>query len=271
MSEIIILKSQNQKSEVKIENGELVSYQFGGEEVMHQKGSAGWENTDTEMFPVIGPTSANNNIITTKKGDSIQDQHGFLRELDYQLLIQTPVKAVFKKNYIANTKIKNSLFPKRSREEFVFWIFDFSFQKKFELTNDKLKISFELHSEKGMPFMLGYHPAFKLSGNKTEYCIIAGKKVTVQDVIDKGGPSFPFFDLEEISLIKKKGYNVKVKCSGFNNMMLWTEYDNMICIEPITHYPDLEKQKYSEKNLRIATGNEKFETEIIPFEPNKIL
>jgi len=39
----------------------------------------------------------------------------------------------------------------------------------------------------------------------------------------------------------------------------------MICIEPITHYPDLEKQQYSEKNLRISTGNEKFLTEIIPF------
>ena len=266
MNNIIILNSTDQNSIVKIEKGELISYQYHNEELMHQKGSPGWENTDTEMFPVIGPTSANSNVVSTKKGDSIQDQHGFLRELKYQLMEYSSVNSVYVKKYTANTKIRNDKFPKSSQEEFVFWTFDFSFKKTFELTNKSLKITFEITSDEGMPFMLGYHPAFKLSGDKTEYCLVADKKVTIQEVIDKGGPSFPFFDLEEISLIKEKGYNVKVKASGFKNMMLWTEFDNMICIEPITHYPDLEKQKYSEKNLRISTGNEKFTTEIIPFQ-----
>jgi len=265
MNDIIILKSTDQNSIVKIEKGELISYQYHKEELMHQKGSLGWENTDTEMFPVIGPTSANKNIVSTKKGDSIQDQHGFLRELDYQLIEHVSDKLVYVIKYKANTKIRNNRFPESSKEEFVFWPFDFAFKKTFELTNKSLKIVFEITSDEGMPFMLGYHPAFKLLGDKTEYCLVGSKKVTIQEVIDKGGPSFPFFDLEEISLIKEVGYNVKVKASGFKNMMLWTEFDNMICIEPITHYPDLEKQKYSEKNLRISTGSEIFFTEIIPF------
>ncbi len=265
MKDIIILKSPDQKAIVKIEKGELINYQFNKEELMHQKGSPGWENTDTEMFPVIGSTFANKNIVSTKKGNAIQDQHGFLRELNYQLLEHSSVKSVYVKNYKANTKIKNNRFPESSREEFVYWAFDFVFKKSFELSNKSLKITFELTSDEGMPFMLGYHPAFKLSGDKTEYCLVSGKNVSIQEVIDKGGPSFPFFDLEEISLIKEQGYNVKVKASGFENMMLWTEFNNMICIEPITQYPDLEKQKYSEKNLRISTGKEKFITEIIPF------
>ncbi len=265
MNDIIILKSADKNSIVNIEKGELISYQYHKEELMHQKGSPGWENTDTEMFPVIGPTSANKYIVSTEKGDCIQDQHGFLRFLNYKLVDQNHTRAVYEKTYKANTKIKNNLFPKSSNEDYVFWPFGFAFTKSFELTNDRLKIAFEIISDEGMPFMLGYHPAFKLSGDKTEYCLVADKKVTVQQVIDKGGPSFPFFDLEEISLIKEKGYNIRVKCGGFGNMMLWTEYDNMICIEPISHYPDLEKQQYSEKNLRISTGNEKFLTEIIPF------
>ena len=265
MKDINILKSPDQNAIVKIEKGELIGYQYDNEELMHQKGSPGWGNTDTEMFPVIGPTTANNNRISTKKGKGIQDQHGFLRELEYELMKNSENSAVYQKTYKANTKIKNSNFSNKSKEEFVFWPFDFSFQKHFELTNDKLTILFELNSEKGMPFMLGYHPAFKLSGNKNEYCLVAGKKITVQDVIDKGGPSFPFFDLEEISLIKEKGYHVKVKCRGFKNMMLWTEFDNMICIEPITQYPDVVNQKYSEKDLRISSGKDKFKIEIEPY------
>jgi len=266
MKDIIILKSKDQKSTVTIEKGELISYQFNMEELMHQKGSLGWENTDTEMFPIIGPTFANHNKVYTENGVCIQDQHGFLRELVYKILDSSENKAIYQKIYKGNTKIKNNQFPERSKEEFVFWTYDFTFKKSFEINNKSLKIHFEILSENGMPFMLGYHPAFKLSGNLTEYCMVNNKKITIQNVIDKGGPSFPFFDLDEISLIKEHGYSVKVKASGFKNIMLWTEVDNMICIEPITHYPDLEKQSYSKKNLRTSNGKELFTVEIIPFQ-----
>ena len=176
MNDIIILNSAGQNSTVKIEKGELISYQYQKEELMHQKGSLGWGNTDTEMFPVIGPTAANKNIVKTKNGDSIQDQHGFLRELNYQLIEHSSDKSVYVKKYKANTKIRNNRFPESSKEEFVFWTFDFVFIKTFELTNNSLKVTFELNSNEGMPFMLGYHPAFKLSGDKTEYCLAADKK-----------------------------------------------------------------------------------------------
>ena len=45
------------KAIAKIEDGELVSYRLKGHEFIHQKGSPGWRNSDTEMFPVIGPTA----------------------------------------------------------------------------------------------------------------------------------------------------------------------------------------------------------------------
>jgi len=72
------------------------------------KGNRGWRKSDDEMFPVIRPTSKNNFRVHTKKGDAIQDQHGLLRELDYQLISNNEVTATFKKDYKANTKIKNS-------------------------------------------------------------------------------------------------------------------------------------------------------------------
>jgi len=75
----MILSSADKNSIVKIEEGELISYLKNGEEIIHQKGNPGWKNSDTEMFPIIGPTETNNFIVSTPKGNCIQDQHGLLR------------------------------------------------------------------------------------------------------------------------------------------------------------------------------------------------
>ncbi len=52
---MIELKFSNQS--VKIDAGELVGYKIEGHQYIHQKGSLGWQNSDTEMFPIIGPTA----------------------------------------------------------------------------------------------------------------------------------------------------------------------------------------------------------------------
>ena len=62
---MVDLKLENQT--VKIEKGELVSYNVGGYEYIHQKGSPGWRNADTEMFPIIGPTADAGFLVKTPK------------------------------------------------------------------------------------------------------------------------------------------------------------------------------------------------------------
>jgi len=108
---------------VKIDKGELVSYSVAGYEFIHQKGSPGWRNADTEMFPIIGPTNDANFKVMTPKGAAIQDQHGLLRELTYEGIHQTETKAVFEKKYLANTAIENSKFPAKSTEEKLAWYY----------------------------------------------------------------------------------------------------------------------------------------------------
>jgi len=264
MKKNTILISIDRNSILKIDEGELVSYIKDGEELIHQKGSPGWNKSDIEMFPIIGPTSTNNNKVYTKKGECIQGQHGFLRELKYNLLENSKTKAVLKKTYKANTQINNSGFPENSNEPYTFWSYNFTFTKSFELFDDFLLIQFELKSEKGMPFMFGYHPAFKLSGNLDEAIQIKKKKITIKDVIQKGGAAYPFFDVNEITLIKKEGQNIQIKTKGFDNIMFWTEVDNMICLEPITQYPNLKTHSYSSKNMRISRGKELFSVVITP-------
>ncbi|MFC4267942.1 aldose 1-epimerase [Polaribacter marinivivus] len=253
---------RNDNSLVKIDNGELVSFTVNGVEFIHQKGNKGWRKSDDEMFPIIGPTAKNNFRVHTKKDDAIQDQHGLLRELDYQLISNNEVTAIFKKDYKANTKIKNSKFPEKSSEEFLTWPFDFSFEKHFKIENSELKIDFVILSEKEMPFMLGYHPAFLLSNTGKETFESDHKIYTLQDVYKAGSSAFPILNTDTIVLKNIDKPHLEITTKGFNNFMLWTEVDNMVCIEPITQYTSYTDQKFSEKNMSLTSIKDIFSVTI---------
>lgn len=261
----MILISEDKNSIVKIDKGELVSYKKNGEEFMHQKGNPGWRNSDTEMFPIIGPTEANNFIVSTPKGNYNQDQHGLLRELDYTILHQDDTSFAFKKKYAAYTAIENSKYPDKSTVRLVSWPYSFSFQKKIELKNEALKISFEIRTEKGMPFMLGYHPAFMLQGNLDEIVTTKKEKISIPSIINGGNTAYPILNTDEVKLIKKSGYNLSIKTKGFNDFMLWTEVSNMLCIEPITAYPYTGYELLSKELFNTSNGVDIFEVQITPF------
>ena len=250
---------QSKNSIVKIDKGELVSFLVNDVEYIHQKGNKGWRKSDDEMFPVIGPTVKNNFRVHTKKGDAILDQHGLLRELDYELVTQTDNSANFVKSYASNTKVKNSKFPDKSSEPFLHWPFDFTFEKIFSLDDNILTIEFKITSEKEMPFMLGYHPAFLLSDTGKEILHSNNETITLKDVYKAGSNAFPLLNTDKITLNNINKNNVEITTKGFNNFMLWTEVDNMLCIEPITHYTSYSDQNYSEKDMFVVDNICEFE------------
>ena len=262
---ILELINTNKQSRVTIDKGELVSYIINSEEIIHQKGNPGWRNSDTEMFPLIGATSSNNFTVSTPRGDCIQDQHGLLRELNYNTIQHTSNSVKFQKTYKKNKSIPNSKFPDKSPHKTLFWPYDFEFTKKFTLTNTELTIQFEVKAEKGMPFMLGYHPAFNLNGNKTEIIKTTSSEITIDQILAIGSNAFPVLNTEEITLIKKDGLNVKIKTKGFQNFMLWTEVNNMLCIEPITCYPNTTDACLTPDMFRTLNKTEFFEIIISPF------
>ncbi|NNL02406.1 MAG: aldose 1-epimerase [Eudoraea sp.] len=229
---MVNLSSGNAKA--IIEDGELVSYQVNDHEYIHQKGSPGWRNSDTEMFPVIGPTAEADFRVHVPRGNAIQDQHGLLRELDYELLSNTETTAEYVKYYKAGTVIKNSKFPDKSSAQLLIWPFSFEFYKSFKLTDKDLEISFRISGEKDMPFMLGYHPAFKLY---TDNPIIVAEDQTISldAVIKAGSRALEVGNCHSVVLRDEK--ELTIKTEGFGHFMLWTEVSNMICIEPITFYP----------------------------------
>lgn len=232
MSSITELKVGNHS--VEIDAGELVSYQVAGYEFMHQKGNPGWRNVDTEMFPIIGPTNEANFKVKTPKGNATQDQHGLLREMNYVLTEKMDHKAVFKKKYTADKAVLNSKYPNKSTEEKLKWPYDFEFEKSFKLNQDGLIITFTISGEEGMPFMLGYHPAFMLRSEKA--IISAGDiEISIPEIMAVGSRALQVPDTNSIVLKDERGLHIETE--GFNHFMLWTEVPNMVCIEPITFYP----------------------------------
>ena len=260
MSAIVILK--NTQSLATINNGELVSFIVNSEEFMHSKEAPGWNASDTEMFPIIGPTKNNDYTINTTNGIAKQDQHGLLRELSYQLISKNNTTAIFEKKYVKNTLVKNAKFSHKSTQEFLFWPYDFTFRKIISLTDTSVKIDFKITSDKGMPYMFGYHPSFKLSGLGTEIIKTKEEEITLNSILNVGSAAYKVLNIDEVILIKNNIPSLKINTKNFNNFMLWTEVNNMLCIEPITQYPMLETQKYSEKTMRISTGKELFSVTI---------
>ncbi|PKB45118.1 aldose 1-epimerase [Cellulophaga sp. RHA19] len=230
---MIILELANQI--VKIDKGELVNYLVDKVEYIHQKGDPGWRNADTEMFPLIGPTAEAGFKVWTPKGDAIQDQHGLLRELTYTLLSADSTAAVFQKEYKANNNVANSKYPNKSTVSELYWPYDFKFQKKFELTTTGVEITFLITAEEGMPYMLGYHPAFKTESNVTEVSYGENAKAAVKDIKAAGSVAYPLRDMTKAELQNTNA--ITIETQGFKELMLWTEVDTMLCVEPITFYP----------------------------------
>ncbi|MEN8790312.1 MAG: aldose 1-epimerase [Flavobacteriaceae bacterium] len=229
---MLILK--NDTIQVGIDKGELTSLKLGEHQYIHQKGAPGWQHSDTEMFPIIGPTAEVGYRVHVPRGNAILDQHGLLREMDYELVEHSSTSARFRKTYTKGMVVANSKFPERSTAQRLIWPFDFQFEKYFELYEKELRIQFTVAGERDMPFMLGYHPAFKLYSDNPR---IEAKERTVEleEIMDAGSKALELSDCERVVL--KDLHALEISTEGFGHFMLWTEVPNMLCVEPITFYP----------------------------------
>jgi galactose mutarotase-like enzyme len=263
MPDMIKLYSEDKKKSITIDKGELVSYLVDDIEIMHQKGDLGWGSTEIEMFPIIGATKENEFSVQTPNGEAKLDQHGILRVMDYLPITIEESRAHFHKKYIANTKLFNHKYPNKSTQQWLCWPYNFEFIKTFELSNESLKIAFMIESEKGMPLMLGFHPAFKIY---SENVVVNTKdqNIFLDTVLQAGASAFLIEDCKEISLTNNGNLTINLKTKGFRHIMLWSEVRNMICIEPITFYPSSVPIHKLYTGFDYSSGYEKFEVIITP-------
>lgn len=253
------LEKDDQK--VRIDAGELIGYQQAGHEFIHQKGSPGWRNADTEMFPIIGPTNEAGFQVQVPRGSALLDQHGHLREMNYQCVDRSSSHAIYRKAYQAGTPIQNSKYPEKSSRQWLVWPYSFVFQKSFFLEEEGLRIEFEVDAETDMPFMLGYHPAFKLYSPNASVQT-AENRIALEEVLAVGSRALHVQDTDFLVLSDQR--ELEIRTQGFGHFMLWTEVPNMICVEPITYYPYAVKQTDLHEGFEYSQGVQKFQVQIIP-------
>lgn len=257
----------NGKLAATIQNGMLRSFTYGRTEFIHDPQEPGWGKSDDEMFPVIGPTAEVEYTVKTLIGPAKLDQHGLLRELEWAIADQKQDFLKLQKKYRAGERVGNSKFPGRSPQSELSWPYDFSVQKTFELKKDRLSVRFLIESEYGMPFQFGYHPAFKLNpdnGPITLEC--ADEQISLESIMRAGSKAYPLKDSSEVLLEENGKAFLRLLSEGFGHYMCWTEVPNMICIEPITHYPvDVNLERFITHSLVIPeSGKMRFSLSMIP-------
>lgn len=218
----------------EISAGQLTSFGTDSVDFMHKANQAGWSNSDTEMFPIIGPVSQFDYRLELPAGNAVQDQHGLLRELEYRVQFHSNTELILVKSYTAGTPVPNSKYPKRSPVPDLHWPYSFEFSKHFSLLDNELKIAFNVSGDKGMPFMLGYHPAFNLESPNARV-VNFDETIPIEDILQVGDRALEVPACSQLLLRDIR--ELKISTSGFGHFMLWSPHSGMLCIEPITHYP----------------------------------
>ena len=95
--------------------------------------------------------------------------------------------------------------------------------------------------------------------------MVNNRTIELQEILEAGSIAYPVIDSSEISLIKEEGYHIRISTEGFNNFMLWTEVDNMLCIEPITAYPYTGEKALGQHLFKTCTKADFFKVKIEPY------
>lgn len=280
MSELVTLKSGDSKAEIL--DGKLVGFENNGIQYIHGGGKPdnlktpedenGWQDSEIIMFPVVGIAAGHK----VKIGDSYfkHSLHGISQFLEFKETRKEGAYVEFIQHYDGKTPLKNPEYKKnRNCPECLEWPFEFEIKKSIKLREGELRVGIYLtnKSKKDMPYMLGFHPAFKVLGNPNFGAFVESKKKYALEEIVKDSDTVGAFFMKGINHIfyKNDDKTIEVLSKNFDDMMIWSPGMNsgMFCIEPLTNLParDPGKRKhfYDENHYRTIESGATREYKII--------
>lgn len=220
-----------------------------GEEVLYQ-GDQAWSGKNPSLFPIVGSTYTKDYKIDGKTYS--MKNHGLIR---YATL--------------KNVSSKDALIFTLDADENTLaqYPFDFHYEIKYELIQNKVKISYLIQNKdkKDMPFGFGLHPGFKLNDSFESYTLKFSKHEECKRVNLDDNTSVPVSfsewklsreDLKKYATLVYKElksdcvtlYHHENKClsvyfEGFPFLALWSheKASDYICIEPWYSHADFGK------------------------------
>lgn len=245
---------QNDDLQVKIYRGDIVSIFYDGWEYMHggskprpvqtEEDQKGWNKSEIIMFPVIGPVEKYQLIVEGRIAP--HDQHGLARYIPFETMEHQKDRLHLKQKYTADQPVPNAKFlSDKSRPMFLHWPFSYSIEKDISLKRNTINVDFKIRnlSPTKMPFMFGWHPAFKTLGDKNKGIFqVNHKKYHFSSIIKASQENIALFidNANVITYINeetKRG--ITLSSPEFQKAMLWCPNENspMFCIEPVTKHP----------------------------------
>lgn len=242
-----------------------------------------WGRRSPILFPIVGKLKDNKTII---EGDTyIMNQHGFARDMDFEVLEITDNSVSY--ILISNGKTK------------AYYPYSFNLIVRYILTKSSVVIEWEVENidNKDIYFSIGAHPAFNIPMNdnksihnyslKFKYRDKVGnislngpyhdqtKNVDSLDIIDLKPSLFSndaliYTNIDEITILENKENEIlKVELKDFPLVGIWSPYyedDSIapfICIEPWYGLADNINSDYQYSNKAYINKlkiNEKFKT-----------
>lgn len=261
------IQDDEEKHLVTIVNGQIVSYEFKGEEFWHGGGKPedmkldadklGWPHSEIVMFPIIGK-SLDHKVVNPDFSKSVfpLDQHGISRALNWELLDDKDNSFLFRQYYsgngVLNPKFRKLGSPGKLR------YMNFSLQKAAHLAHHGIVVQFvlkNLERYRLMPFNFGWHPAFRLSGDPRKvYVLAGGKSIPFIEVVRASQKAAYFMEkVSSVELIDEGAQRaLSFDAVGTKDMMFWSPSFNsgMMCIEPLTHLPEPGSRYFVEGKYR---------------------
>ena len=171
MSDVITIKEDNLRAIINPKNGQLISLSLDKLEFFHDGGSPhwkgqGWNSSEMVPYPVFG--SVPDYLVAVGGRKFTLDQHGISRNTEaipFNAVEITEsavsVMQIYHGEDILNCKFKLG----NGRPEKLNWL-PYELQKRFRLEHSQLfcEITLKNISETEMPYILGWHPSFKVLG-----------------------------------------------------------------------------------------------------------
>jgi galactose mutarotase-like enzyme len=259
---VISITNQQLSVQIKPRGAELCSLRNAeGTEYLWQADPSVWGRHAPVLFPIVGKLRNNRYALNEKQ--YMLSQHGFARDMDFELMEQTDSSAGFQLLPTADTR---SVYP-----------FEFDLKIIYRLNNSTLEIEYTVgnNGSCAMPFSIGAHPGFLLPG-PIENCfldfettetlnarllspggLLSETTVPVLNesnrlplsghLFDRDALIFPECQSEHITLgSAKHPRHLTVEFPGFPNLGIWSKPGApFVCIEPWFGFADSE-QPYGE-------------------------
>lgn len=164
------------RAEIDLHGAELKSVVKNGREYMWCGDAKYWGRTSPVLFPFVG--GLNGKTYRTGGREYTMGQHGFARDLDFELVANEDNTAVFA--------------LKSNDETLKKYPFEFTLLIAYTLDEDKITVEWTVvnDNEFDMPFSIGAHPAFNLSDGVNYFKFDNGEDITYR-LIDENGLLVP--------------------------------------------------------------------------------